>query len=32
VGLEKTYRWIYDQYIAREKGEAGVIREARVAP
>jgi GDP-D-mannose 3',5'-epimerase len=32
VGLEKTYRWIYDQYMAREKGEAGVIREARVAP
>ena len=20
-GLEKTYRWIYDQYVAREKGE-----------
>jgi GDP-D-mannose 3', 5'-epimerase len=20
VGLEKTYRWIYDQYLAREKG------------
>ncbi len=19
-GLEKTYRWIYDQYLAREKG------------
>jgi nucleoside-diphosphate-sugar epimerase len=19
-GLEKTYRWIYDQYVAREKG------------
>jgi GDP-D-mannose 3', 5'-epimerase len=19
VGLEKTYRWIYDQYVAREK-------------
>jgi nucleoside-diphosphate-sugar epimerase len=32
VGLEKTYRWIYDQYMAREKGEAGVIREARLAP
>jgi nucleoside-diphosphate-sugar epimerase len=26
-GLEKTYRWIYDQYLARERGEAGVIRE-----
>jgi GDP-D-mannose 3', 5'-epimerase len=32
VGLEKTYRWIYDQYMAREKGEASVIREARIAP
>jgi GDP-D-mannose 3', 5'-epimerase len=31
VGLEKTYRWIYDQYVARERGEAGVIREARAA-
>jgi GDP-D-mannose 3', 5'-epimerase len=28
VGLEKTYRWIFDQYMAREKGEAGVVREA----
>jgi GDP-D-mannose 3',5'-epimerase len=28
AGLEKTYRWIYDQYIARERGEAGVVREA----
>ena len=27
AGLEKTYRWIYDQYLARERGEAGVIRE-----
>src|SRR5271167_3077239 len=27
VGLEKTYRWIYDQYMARERGDAGVIRE-----
>jgi len=27
IGLEKTYRWIYDQYQARERGEAGVIRE-----
>jgi nucleoside-diphosphate-sugar epimerase len=26
-GLEKTYRWIYDQYQARERGEAGVVRE-----
>lgn len=22
VGLEKTYRWIYDQYVAQQKGEA----------
>lgn len=28
TGLEKTYRWIYDQYLAREKGETGVVREA----
>ena len=27
TGLEKTYRWIYDQYLARERGEAGVVRE-----
>lgn len=26
-GLEITYRWIYDQYLARERGEAGVVRE-----
>jgi GDP-D-mannose 3',5'-epimerase len=26
-GLEKTYAWIYDQYLAREKGEAGVVKE-----
>ncbi|HWO27913.1 MAG TPA: NAD-dependent epimerase/dehydratase family protein [Candidatus Acidoferrum sp.] len=26
-GLEKTYRWIYDQYLARERGEKGVVRE-----
>jgi len=26
-GLEKTYRWIYDQYQARERGEDGVVRE-----
>ena len=29
AGLEKTYRWIYDQYMARERGEANVVREAR---
>jgi len=26
-GLEKTYRWIYDQYLAREGGDAGVVQE-----
>jgi nucleoside-diphosphate-sugar epimerase len=31
VGLEKTYRWIYDQYAARERGEAGVVRESAAA-
>jgi nucleoside-diphosphate-sugar epimerase len=31
VGLEKTYRWIYDQYVARERGAAGVIRESAAA-
>src|SRR6266852_7525445 len=30
VGLEKTYRWIYDQYMARERGEAGVVRETGI--
>jgi nucleoside-diphosphate-sugar epimerase len=28
AGMEKTYRWIYDQYMARERGEAGVVRES----
>ena len=28
TGLEKTYRWIYNQYLARERGEAGVVHEA----
>ena len=27
VGLERTYNWIYNQYLARERGDAGVIRE-----
>jgi nucleoside-diphosphate-sugar epimerase len=27
AGLEKTYAWIYDQYVAREKGAAGVVQE-----
>src|ERR1700728_782991 len=31
AGLEKTYAWIYDQYLARERGEAGVIRESSSA-
>lgn len=31
AGLEKTYRWIYDQYLARERGETGVIREGTAA-
>src|SRR5205807_8345019 len=31
AGLEKTYRWIYDQYLARERGEAGVVRETAAA-
>jgi nucleoside-diphosphate-sugar epimerase len=30
-GLEKTYRWIYDQYLARERGQAGVVRESAAA-
>jgi len=28
AGLEKTYAWIHDQYAARERGEAGVVRES----
>ncbi len=31
AGLEKTYRWIYDQYMARERGDAGVVRETSVS-
>ena len=31
AGLEKTYAWIHDQYLARERGEAGVVREAAAA-
>jgi len=27
VGMEKTYHWIYDQYLAREKGLEGVVQE-----
>jgi nucleoside-diphosphate-sugar epimerase len=28
VGMEKTYRWIYDQYVGRERGDARVVRES----
>jgi len=31
-GLKKTYAWIYDQYRAREGGEAGVVQEFVTAP
>jgi GDP-D-mannose 3', 5'-epimerase len=31
IGMERTYRWIYDQYMARERGEAGVVRESFVS-
>jgi len=31
IGLEKTYRWIYDQYVGRERAEGGVIRESAAA-
>ncbi|MGB7436961.1 MAG: NAD-dependent epimerase/dehydratase family protein [Candidatus Acidiferrum sp.] len=27
-GMERTYRWIYDQYLARERGDSRVVREA----
>ena len=32
TGLEKTYTWIYDQYLARERGDKGVVREREIAP
>lgn len=28
TGLEKTYAWIYDQYIARERGGTNFLRES----
>ncbi len=28
VRMEKTYRWIYDQHQARERGDAGVVRKS----
>ena len=31
AGLEKTYAWIHDQYQLRERGGAGVVREAEIA-
>lgn len=31
AGLEKTYGWIHDQVVARERGDAGVISEPVVA-
>jgi len=31
AGLDKTYAWIFDQYLARERGESGVVREGSVA-
>jgi GDP-D-mannose 3', 5'-epimerase len=31
AGMEKTYRWIYDQYLARERGDSGVVREVFIA-
>jgi nucleoside-diphosphate-sugar epimerase len=30
AGLEKTYAWIHDQYLLRERGDAGVVREAEL--
>jgi nucleoside-diphosphate-sugar epimerase len=32
AGLEKTYAWIYDQYLARERGDKGVVRESGCEP
>lgn len=31
VGLEETYRWIYDQYLARARGEMSAVRETATA-
>jgi nucleoside-diphosphate-sugar epimerase len=28
VGLDKTYHWIHDQYLARERGDSRVFRES----
>jgi len=32
IGLEKTYRWIYDQCLARERGDTRVFSEAAALP
>ncbi len=31
TGLEKTYAWIYDQYVALQRGGPGVVREFSVS-
>jgi nucleoside-diphosphate-sugar epimerase len=28
AGLEKTYAWIYDEYLARERSGSGIVRES----
>jgi GDP-D-mannose 3', 5'-epimerase len=32
TGLEKTFAWIYDQYLRRERGESGVVNEEAATP
>lgn len=31
AGLEETYRWIYDQYLGRGRGQASIVRETATA-
>jgi GDP-D-mannose 3', 5'-epimerase len=31
VGMEQTYRWIFDQYIAQQRGHAPEVKESLVA-
>ena len=31
LGLEKTYAWIFDQFLARESGRGSFIKEAALA-
>jgi nucleoside-diphosphate-sugar epimerase len=31
VGLRKTFRWIYEQYTGRERGDARVVQESAIA-